>query len=89
MYDGIHYDAVFATIPGNPRRETTVFDCDDDEAVNEITLLAQHAHAQKLFTDTSNFSLVCNICQGRFSGEQGALRHAADVGHNDFKEISQ
>jgi ubiquitin thioesterase OTU1 len=96
VYSGIHYD-VLALSPSPPpyTRANDLADGDTKifEAVDPIVLakakeLCKVLQGRHYYTDTSGFTVRCNICGGTFTGERGATKHAAETGHYDFGEAS-
>jgi ubiquitin thioesterase OTU1 len=49
--------------------------------------LVEAAHAARQFTDTSNFTLRCGVCQAGLKGEKEAVEHARTTGHQNFQEF--
>ena len=95
VYSGIHYDVV-ATSPSDyphtasdapPEFDTKVFNADDEEVVTTAAELCKRLRGQGYFTDTASFNLKCKICNGVFTGEQGALEHYNETQHFDFGEV--
>lgn len=94
VYSGIHYD-VIALSPADPpydrayappEFDTKIFDGTDKEVLEKAVDLCRVLQGRHYFTDTANFSIVCNICRKTFTGEKGATEHAMQTGHYDFGE---
>jgi ubiquitin thioesterase OTU1 len=96
VYSGIHYD-VLALSPSDPpythanplaHGDTKVFEAVDPVVLAKAKELCQVLQGKHYYTDTSGFTVRCNICGGTFTGERGATKHAAETGHYDFGEAS-
>lgn len=94
VYSGIHYDTI-ALSPADPPYDhslappdfdTKIFDTTDEAVLQKAIELCRILQARHYFTDTSKFSIRCNICMKTFIGERGATDHANDTGHYDFGE---
>lgn len=46
----------------------------------------KQAHQARQYTDTATFTLRCGVCQIGVRGEQEALQHAKQTGHQNFSE---
>ncbi|KAJ5864344.1 Ovarian tumor otubain [Penicillium soppii] len=96
VYSGIHYD-VLALSPSDPpythanplaHGDTKIFDAVDPVALAKAKELCKVLQSKHYYTDTSGFTVRCNVCGGTFTGERGATKHAAETGHYDFGEAS-
>jgi Predicted cysteine protease (OTU family) len=96
VYSGIHYD-VLALSPSRPpytranplpHGDTKVFEAVDPVVLQKAKELCRVLQGKHYYTDTSGFTVRCNICGGTFTGERGATKHAAETGHYDFGEAS-
>ena len=94
VYSGIHYD-VIALSPSDPPYEkayappdfdTLIFDANDPTILEKAVELCSILQGRHYYTDTAGFSVRCNVCQGVFTGEKGATKHAKQTGHYDFRE---
>ena len=94
VYSGIHYDTI-ALSPSDPPYEhayappefdTKVFEAADEGVLEKAIELCKVLQGQHYYTDTTGFSVRCNICKGVFKGEKGATEHAKQTGHYDFGE---
>ncbi|KAJ5780895.1 Ovarian tumor otubain [Penicillium paradoxum] len=94
VYSGIHYD-VLALSPSDPpytranplaHGDTKIFEAVDPVVLTKAKELCRILQGKHYYTDTSGFTVRCNICGGTFTGERGATRHAAETGHYDFGE---
>lgn len=48
--------------------------------------LAREAQAARQFTDTGSFTLRCLVCQAGLVGQEDAVKHATETGHQNFSE---
>lgn len=83
VYDGIHYNYAAEARTG---MDVTLFDVTDKVAMNAARAIAQKEHDGKKFTDTANFSLRCEDCGEKLTGERQASIHAQTTGHSNFAE---
>jgi ubiquitin thioesterase OTU1 len=88
IYDGIHYDALaYCFDPSLPEdMDVTQFHPHDVIVMERAQQLCEQQHNAKAFTDTSNFTLRCLICQQGLKGQQDAQQHAQQTGHTNFAE---
>jgi ubiquitin thioesterase OTU1 len=88
IYDGIHYDAVAycfdQQLPLD--MDTTIFSPNDTFVFERALDLCEQEHRRKAFTDTSNFTLRCLVCQQGLQGHASATQHAQRTGHSNFAE---
>jgi ubiquitin thioesterase OTU1 len=96
VYSGIHYD-VLALSPSHPpytranplpHNDTKIFEAIDPVVLKKAKELCRVLQGRHYYTDTSGFTVRCNICGGTFTGERGATKHASETGHYDFGEAS-
>ncbi|KAJ5510831.1 Ovarian tumor otubain [Penicillium expansum] len=96
VYSGIHYD-VLALSPSRPpytranplpHGDTKIFEAVDPVVLQKAKELCRVLQGKHYYTDTSGFTVRCNVCGGTFTGERGATKHAAETGHYDFGEAS-
>jgi ubiquitin thioesterase OTU1 len=94
VYSGIHYD-VLALSPSDPpytranplaHGDTKIFEAVDPVVLEKAKELCRVLQGKHYYTDTSGFTVRCNVCGGTFTGERGATKHAAETGHYDFGE---
>ncbi|KAJ6009744.1 hypothetical protein N7499_004856 [Penicillium canescens] len=94
VYSGIHYD-VLALSPSHPPYtranpladgDTKIFEAVDPVVLEKAKELCKVLQGKHYYTDTSGFTVRCNVCGGTFTGERGATKHAAETGHYDFGE---
>lgn len=91
IYDGLHYDALaLAESPNAQERlDTTCFSVNSpllQLVTTGADVLVQELHASRKFTDTANFTLRCGVCNKGLKGEQAAVEHAKETGHQNFQE---
>ncbi len=86
IYDGIHYDPLMleSVDPSIPPK--TLFSTADEGILQMALELAAEAKASRQFTDVSQFSLRCLICQKALKGQSEAQGHAKTTGHINFGE---
>ena len=46
------------------------------------------AYEARQYTDTTNFTLRCSVCQIGVRGEKEAMEHAQATGHANFSEYT-
>ncbi|CAN6457604.1 unnamed protein product [Victoria cruziana] len=91
IYDGLHYDAL-AMSPYEDAPEEfdqTIFQVRNGTigAVEQLALnLVKEAQRKRNYTDTSNFTLRCGVCQIGIVGQKEAIEHAQATGHVNFQE---
>ena len=96
VYSGIHYD-VIALSPSRPpytranplaHDDIKIFEAVDPVVLQRAKELCRVLQSKHYYTDTAGFTVRCNVCGGKFTGEKGATKHAAETGHYDFGEAS-
>ena len=94
VYSGIHYD-VIALSPSDPpyinsyappEFDVKVYESGDQAVLEKAVELCRVLQGQHYFTDTTTFSILCNVCGRVLVGEKGATEHAKETGHYDFGE---
>ncbi|XP_074605848.1 ubiquitin thioesterase OTU1-like isoform X3 [Acropora palmata] len=88
VYDGIHYDPLAVhslSDPSNPLQ--TVFPVGDDTRLTEALEIAAAAKKRRQFTNLSQFSVRCLVCNTLLSGQQATQAHAVSTGHTNFGEV--
>ncbi|OIW02872.1 hypothetical protein TanjilG_29648 [Lupinus angustifolius] len=94
IYDGLHYDALaMSPFEGAPEEfHQTIFAVQNDRTIGPVEGLAlnfaKEQHRKKSYTDTSNFTLRCGVCQIGVIGQKEAVEHARTTGHVNFQEYS-
>lgn len=88
---GLHYDALaLAAYDGAPEaHDVTMFSVDDpqlQDVLKAASSLVCRYHDLRQYTDTSKFTLRCNVCQLGLVGEKEAMEHAQVSGHQRFSE---
>lgn len=91
LYDGLHYDAMAqGAYTGAPDhldvRLFKVGTPQAEAALEGARTLVKAAHQARQFTDTTNFTLRCGVCQIGVRGEKEAVEHAKATGHQNFSE---
>jgi ubiquitin thioesterase OTU1 len=66
--------------------DTKIFEAVDPVVLEKAKELCKVLQGKHYYTDTSGFTVRCNVCGGTFTGERGATKHAAETGHYDFGE---
>ena len=66
--------------------DVTSFEVGNAKVVEAAVSLAREAQAARQFTDTSQFSLRCLVCQKGLIGQEDAVKHATETGHQNFSE---
>jgi len=89
IYDGIHYDALAFTFDERllEDADVTQFSPKDEFAMEKARVVCSDQHKKKAFTDTSNFTLRCLVCQTGLKGANEAQEHAQQTGHTNFSEF--
>ncbi|GFP87147.1 ubiquitin thioesterase otu1 [Phtheirospermum japonicum] len=93
MYDGLHYDALaMSPFEGAPGEfDKTIFVVRKDRTVGPVeglTLnLVRDQHRKRSFTDTSNFTLRCAVCQIGVVGQKEAVEQAQATCPANFQEF--
>ncbi|KAL0316469.1 UNVERIFIED_CONTAM: OVARIAN TUMOR DOMAIN-containing deubiquitinating enzyme 2 [Sesamum radiatum] len=92
IYDGLHYDALaMSPFEGAPEEfDQTIFPVQKDRTVGPVEGLAlnlvKDQQRKRSYTDTSNFTLRCGVCQIGVVGQKEAMEHAQATGHVNFQE---
>lgn len=87
IYDGIHYDPLILE-PLHPNEPmTTIFSTSDASILAQAMEIAEEAKASRQFTNVTNFTLKCLICQTQLTGQNDAQQHAKTTGHINFGEV--
>eukprot|EP00897_Mesotaenium_endlicherianum_P007160 jgi/Mesen1/6472/ME000330S05495 len=95
VYDGIHYDALAASpFAGAPDEvDQTIFAVDSSGDIGRPARLAlkliEEQHRARSYTDTTNFTLRCAVCQQGVIGQKEAVAHAKATGHSNFQEFTR
>ena len=89
IYDGIHYDALaYCFDPHLPAdMDIRIFSPKDIFVLARAKEVCHTEHQRKAFTDTSNFTLRCLVCQEGLRGQAEAAQHAQATGHSNFAEF--
>ncbi|KAF4357846.1 hypothetical protein CsatB_014728 [Cannabis sativa] len=92
IYDGLHYDALASSpFEGAPEEfDQTIFSVQPDRTIGSVEGIAlnfiKEQQRKRSFTDTSNFTLRCGVCQIGVKGQKEAVDHARATGHANFQE---
>jgi len=90
VYSGIHYDTIAlvprGVSPQDPSQDIKLFDANDTVILEAARELCGQLKKQHYYTDTQKFSIKCNKCGWKGSGEREAVQHATETGHSDFGE---
>lgn len=84
IYDGIHYDPLYRDLPD---KKQTLFEMEDEKALEEAKAVVAIARTARQFTDVNNFSLRCITCETPLKGQADARSHATKTGHTNFGEV--
>lgn len=89
IYDGIHYDVLARNRNDDApeAQDQTIFDKNDEDALQGALFIANDLKMRRQFTDVSNFDLMCGVCNTGLRGEKDALEHFKITGHTNFQEI--
>lgn len=94
VYSGIHYDTIALNPSSPPHNKADMppeFDIKQFDALDDVVLerakdLCKILQSRHYYTDTAGFSIKCNICGWKGTGESGAMQHAKQTSHMDFGE---
>jgi len=86
IYDGIHYDPLVME-SADGATVSTVFPTSDEAVLLQALEIGAEAKSCRQFTDVSNFSLRCLICQTLLRGQKDAMEHGRRTGHTNFGEV--
>lgn len=90
IYDGIHYDSVARNICEEiTEKDVTLFDKNDQFAVDGCIVLANNLRKLHQYTDVNNFDIQCLVCLKGLKGERDVAEHSKETGHCNFKEIDK
>ncbi|XP_066027386.1 ubiquitin thioesterase OTU1 isoform X2 [Pocillopora verrucosa] len=88
IYDGIHYDPLAVQSSDRTKEPLqTVFPVGDDMRLAEALEIAAGAKQKRQFTNLSQFSIRCLVCETLLAGQQAAQHHAVTTGHTNFGEV--
>ena len=68
------------------KMDVTSFVVGNSAVVEAAVALAREAQGARQFTDTSRFTLRCLVCQKGLVGQEDAVKHATETGHQNFSE---
>ena len=88
IYDGIHYDPlVMESADADGATISTVFPTSDDAVLSQALEIGAEAKSCRQFTNVSNFTLRCLVCQTLLRGQKDAMEHRRRTGHSNFGEV--
>ena len=88
IYDGIHYDPlVMESADADGATISTVFPTSDDAVLSQALEIGAEAKSCRQFTNVSNFTLRCLVCQTLLRGQKDAMEHGRRTGHSNFGEV--
>lgn len=64
-----------------------MFPIEDESIYVQAEQLAKEAQSSRQYTDVDKFTLKCNQCDVRLTGQTQAQQHAKATGHTNFGEI--
>ena len=88
LYDGIHYDALAKTFDLSLPEDcdVTVHSLSDDSVHQLALLIAEQMRSSRSYTDTASFSLRCLVCAKGMVGNDDAVKHSRETGHQNYAE---
>jgi ubiquitin thioesterase OTU1 len=90
VYSGIHWDAIVENAAGKwgpvdiDVAQFDPFDAEVEQKAREIGLMLKDAG---YYTDTNKFGIKCNLCDWMGEGQNSAIQHVKDTGHQDFGQV--
>ncbi|VDI21883.1 ubiquitin thioesterase OTU1 [Mytilus galloprovincialis] len=87
IYDGVHYDPLVLEPFDSSLPVQTIFPADNASILGQAQEIATEARQARQYTDVTNFSIKCLICQRMFTGQSEAQKHAKASGHVSFGEV--
>lgn len=87
IYDGIHYDPLVLEPFDTSLPVQSIFSTDEAAILAQAQELASEARQSRQYTDVTNFSIKCLVCQRMFTGQTEAQGHAKATGHINFGEV--
>ncbi|XP_019854085.1 PREDICTED: ubiquitin thioesterase OTU1-like isoform X1 [Amphimedon queenslandica] len=86
IYDGIHYDPLVLLSPNGTILQR-LFSQSNESITESALAIARDCNQARQFTDLSNFSLRCLVCNELLKGSSDAQEHATKTGHTNFSEV--
>lgn len=87
IYDGVHYDPLVLEPFDTSLPIQSIFSTENSTILAQAQEIATEARQSRQFTDVTNFSIKCLICQRMFTGQSEAQQHAKASGHINFGEV--
>ena len=89
LYDGIHYDSLIMSLDKTLPFEfdITKFNNNDTPISEKFFTLVYDLHVQGQYTNLNESKLVCIDCGSKFTGQNLAIKHAQETGHQNLSEI--
>lgn len=85
LYDGVHYDAV---VKKEANGVSTLFRPDDAVSYANAIALAAELQRKKQYVSLSGNDLQCKVCFAVLRGQQQAIEHATQTGHQNFGQLN-
>jgi ubiquitin thioesterase OTU1 len=90
VYSGIHWDAIVENPAGKfgpIDLDVAQFDPYDVEVEDKARQIGQMLSAAGYYTDTNKFAIKCNLCSWKGTGENSAIEHVKETGHQNFGQV--
>jgi ubiquitin thioesterase OTU1 len=90
VYSGIHWDAIVENAAGKwgpVDIDVAQFDPFDDEVEQKAKKIGLMLKDAGYYTDTNKFGIKCNLCDWKGEGQNSAIQHVKDTGHQDFGQV--
>jgi ubiquitin thioesterase OTU1 len=90
VYSGIHWDTIVENAAGKwgpVDIDVAQFDPYDSEVEDKALKIGAMLKNMGYYTDTNKFSISCNICGWKGAGENSAIEHVKETGHQNFGQV--
>ena len=90
VYTGIHYDPVVLAPHGPTTSEADdvrVLPLDNMDALQMTKSVAQELRRMKDYVNLKKFELQCLVCGAGLRGQDDAVKHATETGHQNFGQM--
>ena len=90
VYTGIHYDPVVLAPNGPTASEAAdvhVLPLDNTDAVQMTKGVADELRRMKDYVNLERFELQCLVCGAGLRGQDDAVKHATETGHQNFGQM--
>jgi ubiquitin thioesterase OTU1 len=90
VYSGIHWDAIVENAAGKfgpVDIDVAQFDPYDVEVEDKARQIGLMLSAAGYYTDTNKFAIKCNLCSWKGTGENSAIEHVKETGHQNFGQV--